>query len=144
MTICRDPLKRSNRAKIGYYAPVRNLVELFPEELDQWALFDLLEYPIPKDNKGRVCLIGDAAHASSPHHGAGASFGIEDALCMSTLMSELIMDLREHHTSKTTALRTAFETYDKIRRTRTQWLVNSSRRVCDLFQQPEWLTRLNG
>ena len=35
------------------------------------------------------------------------------------------------------ALRAAFGTYDKVRRTRTQWLVNSSLRVCDLFQQPE-------
>ncbi|OOO04811.1 monooxygenase FAD-binding protein [Aspergillus oryzae] len=137
-TTARASRKDVFEALAGWCTPVRNLVELFPEELDQWALFDLFEYPVPKYNKGRVCLMGDAAHASSPHHGAGASFGIEDALCMSTLMSELIMDLREHRTSKATALRTAFETYDKIRRTRTQWLVNSSRRVCDLFQQPEW------
>ncbi|KAE8368984.1 hypothetical protein BDV27DRAFT_141525 [Aspergillus caelatus] len=137
-TTARASRKEVSEALTGWCTPVRNLVELFPEELDQWALFDLFEYPVPKYNKGRVCLMGDAAHASSPHHGAGASFGIEDALCMSTLMSELIMDLREHRTSKATALRTAFETYDKIRRTRTQWLVNSSRRVCDLFQQPEW------
>ncbi|OGM39934.1 monooxygenase [Aspergillus bombycis] len=137
-TTARASRKDVSEALAGWCTPVRNLVELFPEELDQWALFDLFEYPVPKYNKGRVCLMGDAAHASSPHHGAGASFGIEDALCMSTLMSELIMDLREHHTSKATVLRAAFETYDKIRRTRTQWLVNSSRRVCDLFQQPEW------
>ncbi|QMW27196.1 hypothetical protein G4B84_002485 [Aspergillus flavus NRRL3357] len=137
-TTARASRKDVFEALAGWCTPVRNLVELFPEELDQWALFDLFEYPVPKYNKGRVCLMGDAAHASSPHHGAGASFGIEDALCMSTLMSELIMDLREHRTSKATALRTAFDTYDKIRRTRTQWLVNSSRRVCDLFQQPEW------
>ncbi|KAB8275323.1 hypothetical protein BDV30DRAFT_236691 [Aspergillus minisclerotigenes] len=48
------------------------------------------------------------------------------------------MDLQEYRTSKANALRTAFETYDKIHRTRTQWLVNSSQQVCDLFQQPEW------
>ncbi|KNG83910.1 hypothetical protein ANOM_008141 [Aspergillus nomiae NRRL 13137] len=116
-TTARASRKDVSEALAGWCTPVRNLVELFPEELDQWALFDLFEYPVPKYNKGRVCLMGDAAHASSPHHGAGASFG---------------------RTSKATALRTAFETYDKIRRTRTQWLVNSSRRVCDLFQQPEW------
>ncbi|KAE8141919.1 hypothetical protein BDV38DRAFT_295728 [Aspergillus pseudotamarii] len=113
-TTARASRKEVSEALAGWCTPVRNLVELFPEELDQWALFDLFEYPVPKYNKGRVCLMGDAAHASSPHHGAGASFGIEDALCMSTLMSELIMDLREHRTSKATALRTAFETYDKI------------------------------
>ena len=36
------------------------------------------------------------------------------------------------------ALIDAFSTYDAVRRTRTQWLVNSSRRVCDLYQQCEW------
>ncbi|KAB8231151.1 hypothetical protein ETB97_008503 [Aspergillus alliaceus] len=137
-TTARASRKDVLEALAHWSTPVRNLVDLFPEELDQWALFDLFEYPVPKYNKGRICLAGDAAHASSPHHGAGASFGIEDALCLSTLMSELIMDLRDSRTSKANALRIAFETYDQIRRTRTQWLVNSSRRVCDLFQQPEW------
>lgn len=37
-----------------------------------------------------------------------------------------------------TALAAAFETFDAVRRPRTQWLVNSSRRACDLYQQPEW------
>lgn len=32
----------------------------------------------------------------------------------------------------------AFASYDAVRRTRTQWLVNSSRRVCDLYHQYEW------
>jgi salicylate hydroxylase len=36
------------------------------------------------------------------------------------------------------ALETAFETFDVMRRPRTQWLVNSSRRVCDLYHQDEW------
>lgn len=31
-----------------------------------------------------------------------------------------------------------FEAFDTVRRPRTQWLVNSSRRVCDLYHQAEW------
>ncbi|KAL4790353.1 hypothetical protein BDV19DRAFT_382363 [Aspergillus venezuelensis] len=137
-TTARASREAVYKALANWSLPVRNLVDLFPEELDQWALFDLWEYPVPKYNKGRVCLVGDAAHASSPHHGAGASFGVEDALCLSTLFSELTMELRQNTLDKTDALREAFDVYDKVRRTRTQWLVNSSRRVCDLFQQPEW------
>ncbi|KAL4749589.1 hypothetical protein BDW72DRAFT_214005 [Aspergillus terricola var. indicus] len=137
-TTARASRKEVSEALANWSLPVRNLVDLFPEELDQWALFDLFEYPVPQYNKGRVCLVGDAAHASSPHHGAGASFGVEDALCLCTIMSELTMELHQHSLNKVEALRAAFETYDKVRRTRTQWLVNSSRRVCDLFQQPEW------
>lgn len=138
-TTARASRKAVLEALSGWSLPVRNLVALFPEELDQWALFDLADYPVPKYNKGRVCLVGDAAHASSPHHGAGASFGVEDVLCLCTLIPEQTGQLiRDQNVSKGDALRAAFETYDNIRRTRTQWLANSSRRVCDLFQQPDW------
>jgi len=61
---------------------VRNTIALFPEKLEKWAVFDLYEYPVPSYNDGRVCLAGDAAHASSPHHGAGACLGVEDVLCL--------------------------------------------------------------
>ncbi|TVY85268.1 FAD-dependent monooxygenase tropB [Lachnellula suecica] len=137
-TTARASRKDVEAALEGWCLPVHNLVRLFPEELDQWALFDLFEYPVPAYNYGRVCLVGDAAHASSPHHGAGASSGIEDALCLSTLLDEVSTRMKESPESKGKALKTAFETYNEIRRTRSQWLVNSSRRVCDLFHQPEW------
>ena len=117
---------------------VRALTRLLPEELQQWALFDLWDYPAPYYNQGKVCLAGDAAHASSPHHGAGACMGVEDALCLSTLIKEVTASIRQDVTTKGQALKVAFETFNTIRRPRTQWLVNSSRRVCDLYQQPEW------
>jgi 2-polyprenyl-6-methoxyphenol hydroxylase-like FAD-dependent oxidoreductase len=37
---------------------------------------------VPTFAKGRVCLAGDAAHASTPNQGGGAGFGIEDALVL--------------------------------------------------------------
>ena len=137
-TTARGTRKDVEAALEGWCLPVHNLIKLFPEELEKWALFDLFEYPVPAYNYGRICLVGDAAHASSPHHGAGASMGIEDAFCICTLLHEVSAEVREHATPKGEALRAAFETYNAIRRTRSQWLVNSSRRVCDLFHQPEW------
>lgn len=117
---------------------VCKLIDALPDQLPTWAVFDLWEYPIPYYNKGRVCVAGDAAHASSPHHGAGAGMGIEDALCLATLLSEVGLTLRQGQASKSNALATAFKAYDASRRPRSQWLVNSSRRICDLHQQEEW------
>ena len=122
----------------GWNPCVRNIIDLFPDKLDKWAVFDLWHYPAPYYNKGRICIAGDAAHASSPHHGAGACMGIEDALCLSTLLGEVNTTIKENPSAKQHALKTAFETYDAVRRTRSQWLVNSSRRVCDFYHQPEW------
>ncbi|KAI1364072.1 hypothetical protein F5Y08DRAFT_353770 [Xylaria arbuscula] len=122
----------------GWCPPVRDLIERFPDTMSKWAIFDLWEYPVPKYNKDRLCLAGDAAHATSPHHGAGAGQGIEDALCLTTLMREVVAEIRVHPKAKAKTLAAAFQTYDAVRRTRSQWLVNSSRRVCDLHQQIEW------
>ncbi|KAL4768094.1 hypothetical protein BDW60DRAFT_220045 [Aspergillus nidulans var. acristatus] len=132
---CREDMEK---AFTGWSPCVRNVVNLFPEKLDKWAVFDLWDYPAPFYNKGKICLAGDAAHASSPHHGAGACIGIEDALCLATLMKQVNVSVQDSRVSKGKALSAAFETFNAIRRTRSQWLVNSSRRVCDFYHQPEW------
>ncbi|MFG1610183.1 FAD-dependent monooxygenase [Actinoplanes sp. NPDC049265] len=51
---------------------LRNQVMLVPE-LSQWV-------------SSRVALVGDAAHALSPHISAGATLGIEDALLLARLL----------------------------------------------------------
>lgn len=59
----------------------------FVEKPDVWAIFD---YPPAKSYyKGRTCLSGDAAHASTPHLGAGAGMAIEDAYIMASLLAEI-------------------------------------------------------
>lgn len=95
----------------------------------QWAIFDLADHPPPAFVKGRVCLVGDAAHATSPHHGAGAGFCIEDAAVLATLLS--------HESVTTTAgVEKALEVYDKVRRERGAWLVQSSRFIGNVY---EWI-----
>ncbi|RAH44772.1 FAD/NAD(P)-binding domain-containing protein [Aspergillus brunneoviolaceus CBS 621.78] len=118
-----------------WHPTVRSLVRLLPDTLMTWGLFDLAEFPAPVYCTGRVCIAGDAAHASSPHHGAGACLGVEDALCLNVLLGHVYKTATKDPVK---AMQTAFETFDSVRRPRTQWLVNSSRRVCDLYHQSEW------
>ena len=138
VTVAEGTREDCKKAFEGWCPPVQDLVDRFPDTLSKWAIFDLWDYPVSQYNKDRVCLAGDAAHASSPHHGAGACQGIEDALCLTVLMREVLKDVGAKPHDKTLALRAAFATYDAVRRTRSQWLVDSSRRVCDLHQQKEW------
>ena len=93
----------------------------------QWAIFDLGDNPVPTFCKERVCITGDAAHATSPHHGAGAGFCIED----SATLAELLADERVK-TKKD--LQAVFATFDAERRPRGHWLVQSSRRVGDCYE----------
>ena len=115
---------------------VRTIVSLLEDSLDKWAIFDTHKHPAPTFSNGRVCIAGDAAHASAPHHGAGAGFGVEDALALGTVMEEAVATLKHpgKRTSKSAALTAAFEAYDAARRERSQWLVRSSRTVGETYE----------
>ena len=80
-------------------------------------------------NKGRVVLLGDAGHATTPHHGAGAGMCIEDA----AVMAELLADERIGQNGGK-GIEAAFAAYSEQRLERTQDLVQSSRRSGNLYE----------
>ncbi|KAH8676134.1 hypothetical protein BX600DRAFT_479858 [Xylariales sp. PMI_506] len=71
----------------------------------------------PTYYKGRVCLVGDVAHASSPHQAAGAGQGLEDAVILAHLLAMV---------KSPDQLEFAFQVYDSIRRPRAQRVVSTS------------------
>ncbi len=113
---------------------VRAMTSLLPDTLDRWAIFDSFDHPAPTYSRGRICIAGDAAHASAPHHGAGAGIGVEDALCLSSLLEMAMSSLQLNKATKDQALCTAFDTFNDVRHERSQWLVNSSRGICDTYE----------
>ncbi|KAJ5250362.1 hypothetical protein N7489_000772 [Penicillium chrysogenum] len=115
---------------------VRSAVSMFPEKLEKWAVFDMLEAPVPTFAKGRVCLAGDAAHASTPNQGGGAGFGIEDAL----VLAEVLAVLAEAPNVSGFVASEALAVYSEVRYERSQWLVRSSRRTGELctWKDRDW------
>jgi salicylate hydroxylase len=84
----------------------------------KWPLF---HHPdTPTYYKGRICLLGDSAHASSPSQAAGAGQGLEDSLILSRLLG-LVQSKDE--------LDSAIQVYDLIRRPRAQDVVRCSAQV---------------
>ena len=91
---------------------------------DQWALFE--QKPAPTYYEGRIAIMGDAAHGSTPHQGAGAGMAVEDALIMSSLLEdESIKSLAD--------IRRAFAAFDHIRRPRSQKVVKTSHEAGDEY-----------
>lgn len=51
--------------------------------------FSIYEAPtVPVWSRGRICLIGDAAHAMGPHTGQGASMALEDAITLAKCLRD--------------------------------------------------------
>ncbi|KAK2603481.1 hypothetical protein QQS21_004341 [Conoideocrella luteorostrata] len=81
----------------------------------RWGLFHHLH--TPTYHNGLVALLGDVAHASTPHQGAGAGQCFEDALVMSHLLARV---------KSVAELEAVFEVYDSICRPRAQEIVRTS------------------
>ncbi|KAI9661963.1 MAG: hypothetical protein M1831_002878 [Alyxoria varia] len=130
---------------------------LIDDKLDCWGLFDTADHPLKTYCRGRTCILGDAAHASTPHHGAGAGFGVEDAAVMTSLLDLVRREMSRssspsssssssrltrartaaavvHHHHPHRLLEAAFAAFNESRIERTQWLVSSSRVIGNLYQ----------
>jgi 2-polyprenyl-6-methoxyphenol hydroxylase-like FAD-dependent oxidoreductase len=67
----------------GWHDPIPQIVEA-AENIGVTATLDVAR--LPTWSRGRTVLIGDAAHATSPHAGQGASIALEDALRLACLL----------------------------------------------------------
>jgi salicylate hydroxylase len=101
-----------------YQGWIPALVDVFKRHCQpmKWALFNL-QHDAPYF-KGRVCLLGDSAHAATPHLGAGAGMAMEDAYILSNLIAAV---------KGSDDIESAFTAYDEVRRPRTQKLIELSR-----------------
>ena len=97
----------------GWHAPIPQLIDAL-QEIVVSASLDLAT--LPNWSRGRALLIGDAAHATSPHAGQGASIALEDALRLARLLQ---------HEPET---RVAFEDFESERRSRVERIVALARR----------------
>jgi 2-polyprenyl-6-methoxyphenol hydroxylase-like FAD-dependent oxidoreductase len=94
---------------------IRAVVESTSRVIGPFALNDILS--MPRWHSGRVCLIGDAAHATTPSAGQGASLALEDAM----VLAQCIRDIDDPQA--------AFTMFERLRRTRVEAIVRESRRT---------------
>lgn len=73
--------------------------------------------PLPRWYHGRVCLAGDAAHATAPHIGQGASMALEDCITLPLCLVEA-GNVTE-----------AFARFQALRQPRVERLIRTARKV---------------
>ncbi|SEO28296.1 salicylate hydroxylase [Rhodospirillales bacterium URHD0017] len=81
----------------------------------RWALYD--REPLPTWSRGRLTLLGDAAHPMLPHLGQGANQSIEDGMALATILARA--------NRKTVA--TALLAYEGLRRERVASIQRGAR-----------------
>jgi 2-polyprenyl-6-methoxyphenol hydroxylase-like FAD-dependent oxidoreductase len=115
----------------GFHAPVPQVLAATTDADLLWGdLFDLA--PLANFAFGRVLLLGDAAHATTPNLGQGAGMAIEDAAVLARCLRH-----------SPTNLPAAFQAFDQQRRPRTRRIVEQSRQLGMLAQfTPPWLAPL--
>jgi len=116
----REGLAAAMRAKLANAAPViRRLAEGITD--DDGVVYRPLEGMLVEGpwHKGRVVLLGDAVHATTPHLGQGAGMAIEDSLVLAD-------ELARHDD-----IEEAFAAYRARRFDRCAYVVRSSLAICD-------------
>ena len=96
----------------GYPKPVEATIENTTSLL-RINIYDILS--LPTWHRRRITLIGDAAHATSPYSGQGASLALEDAMYLAKLLRDL-----ENHDS-------VFDQFEAHRKGRVERIVAEGR-----------------
>ncbi|WP_326686461.1 MULTISPECIES: FAD-dependent monooxygenase [unclassified Streptomyces] len=118
-----DPLERMRRRFQGWHQPVPALLAATRAEDVLHHDVGELAAPLPSYVRGHVALLGDAAHAMSPHLGQGACQALEDAVTLAAALA----------TERDTA--SALLRYDTERRPRSQSVARAARQAGRMGQQ---------
>lgn len=97
------------------HAPIAEIIGSTQGPIERWPLYEMP--PIPRWYRGPVCVAGDAAHATTPHVGQGASLAMEDAIVLAKCLRDL---------ADTGA---AFAAYQRIRKRRVEKIAAMARRT---------------
>src|ERR671917_720696 len=95
-------------------APAAEIIEATTGELAGTNQYDMPS--VPTWHKGPMIIVGDAAHATSPASGQGASMAIEDAVVLARCLRDM-PDIQQ-----------AFAAYEQLRRERVERVVAAGAR----------------
>lgn len=104
-----------------WHDPIRAVVDATPPDaVLRHDIYDLA-IPLPRFGRGRVALLGDAAHAQTPNLGQGACQALEDAVTLAALV-------------RGGDVESGLAGYDAQRRPRTEKFVRNASRAARMTQ----------
>jgi 2-polyprenyl-6-methoxyphenol hydroxylase-like FAD-dependent oxidoreductase len=114
----------------GWHDPIPALIgSVSPDRVLHDDVYWLAE-PLPAYHHGRVAILGDAAHAMTPHLGQGACQAIEDAIVLASVTAPAASAGSAPETAA--ALSLGLAAYTDARLPRTRMVVEGSHRATRL------------
>lgn len=99
-----------------WHSPIPEIIEATPDTgILRNDMLDRL--PLKNWGRGRVTLLGDAAHPTTPNLGEGAGMAIEDAVCLAAILN------------KVGDVQAALRRYEQLRYARTTAITKNSWRL---------------
>lgn len=114
----------ASRAKEAFQDFATDLTDLYDNHrsgdgtVEVWRIRDV--DAIPNWSRGKTLLIGDSAHAVTPHAGQGCNIAFEDA----EALGYVLQDVKAGH-----EIQAAIERYLEIRKERAEFVAKSSRHM---------------
>jgi salicylate hydroxylase len=106
----------------GFATPVTDLLQQVDSTF-WWGLYD--REPLAEWTRGRLALLGDAAHPMLPHLGQGANQSVEDAFALAAVLKD----------ASVADVPAALRHYAQVRRRRTDVVQANSRRSGERYDQ---------
>lgn len=112
----------------GFHFPIPELLAMTRDDQLIWS--DIIDLkPIRQFAFGRVLLIGDAAHATTPNLGQGACMAIEDAATLANALvkyepAEAFQRFEEHRINRTTGIVNQSWTLGKIAQVENRFITS--------------------
>ena len=107
---------------------ISDLIKSSDDKYVKIPLYDIPHLPVWHTNS--VCLVGDAAHATSPYAGQGAAMALEDAI----VLAKCIRDIP--------SLSKAFTTFEELRKDRVEQIVKMSLQYGELMKASNSIKRM--
>lgn len=120
-----DHHAEATRLAHGFAAPLPELIAATdPADVQRWVIRD--RPPLAQWSKGRITLVGDAAHPTSPYAAYGAGMATEDGYFLGRRLAGVdLTDL--------TAVRRSLDAYETPRKPHTAMQANMAYRLGQVF-----------